>query len=144
MICRSLITINELWNQYPNAWNLIYSLPAVCRSSQCFKPEAELLIQKFLSLKGENALKFIDNVEEHSRAKRKVSIIFKLRTTKYSLSTLKHFFLSGPVSNSNCVYNPARSHFFEVVGSSLVQSTVGGRLTHTDDKSITPYESCVR
>ncbi|KAF8812933.1 hypothetical protein BYT27DRAFT_7182170 [Phlegmacium glaucopus] len=70
--CQSanLITLNELQNEYPVAWKIIYCLPGYFGSSPCFKPEADLIIQKFLSLKYENAVKFINNVEEHTRAKR--------------------------------------------------------------------------
>ncbi|KAF8815257.1 hypothetical protein BYT27DRAFT_7129162 [Phlegmacium glaucopus] len=63
----NLITIHDLQNQYQNAWDLICHLPA--SSLQCFKPEAQLIIQRFLSLKTENSLKYIDNVKKHSRAK---------------------------------------------------------------------------
>ncbi|KAF8816054.1 hypothetical protein BYT27DRAFT_6474446 [Phlegmacium glaucopus] len=68
----NLITVHDLQIIYQNALDLIYHLPA--SSSQCFKPEAQLLIQKFLSLKHENSLKFINNVEQHTRAKRRQRI----------------------------------------------------------------------
>ncbi|KAF8812936.1 hypothetical protein BYT27DRAFT_7182172 [Phlegmacium glaucopus] len=63
----NLITMNELQNQYPIAFNLIYHLPA--SSSRCFKPEAELLIQEFLSVKMGETPRFIDNVERHTKAR---------------------------------------------------------------------------
>ncbi|KAF8809981.1 hypothetical protein BYT27DRAFT_7187317 [Phlegmacium glaucopus] len=74
----NLLTFLELRDQYQTAWDLIDHLPT--SSFRYFRPEAELLIQKFLSLKKENELQFIDNVKQHTRAG-------YMRTTKYSLST---------------------------------------------------------
>jgi len=63
----NLVTRHDLQSQYPNARDLIWNLPA--SSTRCFKPEAQLLIEKFLSLKHENSLQFVVNVEQHTDAK---------------------------------------------------------------------------
>ena len=71
----SLVTLGDLLIQYPNA-DLIDALPA-WRSYKCFKPEAHLMIEKFLSLKKESSRNiFIANMTEHTRARYEVSSIF--------------------------------------------------------------------
>ena len=68
----SLVTLGDLLIQYPNA-DLIDALPA-WRSYKCFKPEAHLMIEKFLSLKKESSRDiFIANMTEHTRARYEVS-----------------------------------------------------------------------
>ena len=59
-------------NQYPDAGALIYCLPA-----SCFKPEAHLLIERFLSLKkGKSRDIFISNMKDHTiRVRYQVSSI---------------------------------------------------------------------
>ena len=70
----SLVTKDELLNQYPDATHLIDYLPASWNG--CFKPEAHLLIEKFLSLKKKNSRDiFVDNMIDHTSARRQVSII---------------------------------------------------------------------
>jgi hypothetical protein len=82
---RSFVTKDNLRNLYPNARNLIDNLPA-SSFSNCFKPEAHLLIEKFLSLKKENSRDlYISNMMDHTRVRHLVSSIFKFRRT------LKHF-----------------------------------------------------
>ena len=71
--------------QYPNAKNIIESLPTFWSIGfKCFKPEAHLLIKKFLSLKKETSRDlFIANMIEHTRVRSKVS-----RYSKYQRDTL--------------------------------------------------------
>jgi hypothetical protein len=93
--------------QYPNIGNLIDSLPAgrlgVGRIRTYFKPEAHLLIEKFLSLKEESSRDlFIDKMEHHRRARYKVSnsiILFLLNFRRNaSVQVLNLFlFLFSPV-----------------------------------------------
>jgi hypothetical protein len=65
--------------QYPNAHGLIINLPASVMDSSCFKPEAHLLIEKFLSLKKENSRNlFIANVKDCTENRRKVISIFPI------------------------------------------------------------------
>ena len=74
---RSLVTKSDLLIQYPNAGRLIDNLPAwlAWRTRKCFKPEAHLLIEKFLSLKkGRSRDIFIANMMEHTRARHEESI----------------------------------------------------------------------
>ena len=47
----SLITNANLFKQYPKAHHIINCLPASDLAGACYKPEAHLLIKKFLSLK---------------------------------------------------------------------------------------------
>lgn len=65
MIFRSLVSTRDLTIRYPNGWELISSLPT--SQAQCFRPEAELLLQKFFSLKSENISQFIANVLKKAR-----------------------------------------------------------------------------
>lgn len=52
-------------------------LPASLGSGKCFKPEAHLLIEKFLSLKKENSRDlFIANAVDLTSDRRKVSYFF--------------------------------------------------------------------
>lgn len=68
MFYRSLVTYGDLRIQYPNAVNLIDHLPG--SNGRCFKPEAQLLIEKFLSLKNfANSLMFIFHVKQDTDAK---------------------------------------------------------------------------
>ena len=67
----SLVTLHTLQNRYQSAWDLISQLPASL--AYCFKPDAQLLIEKFLSLNSENSAKFILNLQQHTNAKREVS-----------------------------------------------------------------------
>jgi hypothetical protein len=56
-----------LLKQYPNADVLVNKLPASLMDSKCFKPEAHLFIEKFLSLKKESSRNlFVANVEDHT------------------------------------------------------------------------------
>jgi hypothetical protein len=76
-ICQSenLITKNDLLKQYPNADGLINELPASSMDDKCFKPEAHLLIDKFLSLKKENSRNlFIANMEVHTKGRYRLRI----------------------------------------------------------------------
>lgn len=66
----SLVTIHALRDRYQSAWDLISQLPVTW--AYCFKPEAQLLIEKFLSLNSENSAKFILNLQQHTNAKREV------------------------------------------------------------------------
>jgi hypothetical protein len=69
--------MDDLRKQYPKAKTLIYKLPASLVDGRCFKPEAHLFIEKFLSLKKESSRNlFIANVEDHTKDKYKVSSIF--------------------------------------------------------------------
>jgi hypothetical protein len=75
---RSIVTMNDLRIQYPNKElrHLIYALPSYSTSIKYFKPEAHLLIEKFLSLKKESSRAlFIGNMMQHTRARHKVSSI---------------------------------------------------------------------
>ena len=85
----SLVTKDDLLDQYPNAGNLIDVLPALSTAGcKFFKPEAHLLIEKFLSLKKESSRSsFIANMVNHTIVRRKVSNTFKFR------GTLRHFLL---------------------------------------------------
>lgn len=78
MIFCSFVTSDELRIQYPYAGLLIDHLPSVPWLGWlgCFRPEAHLLIEKFLSLKAEKSTDFIENVEQHTKARREVSSIF--------------------------------------------------------------------
>ena len=71
----SLVDKRDLLNQYPNADDLIKKLPASSSAGcKCFKPEAHLLIKKFLSLQTENSrFLYIANLVQHTRARREVS-----------------------------------------------------------------------
>jgi hypothetical protein len=66
---KNLVTKDNLRKQYPNASDLINNLPASASLTswdECFKPEAHLLIEKFLSLKKEVSRKFyIANMINH-------------------------------------------------------------------------------
>ena len=85
----SLVTKDELLDQYPNASDLIDKLPASV-SEGCFKPEAHLLIEKFLSLKKDNSRdSYISNVMDHTRIRRLVRSIFK------SGGTLMHLLINA-------------------------------------------------
>ena len=85
----SLVAKDELRNLYPNASDLIDNLPASSQEG-CFKPEAHLLIEKFLSLKKENSRDFyISNMMNHTRIRHLVSSISKLG------GTLKHFLVNA-------------------------------------------------
>ena len=79
----SLVTKGDLLKQYPNARNLISKLPAfLAAGRKCFKPEAHLLIKKFLSLKKESSRRhFIASMADHTKVRREVSGIFKFRGT---------------------------------------------------------------
>ena len=79
----SLVTKNDLRIQYPNAGALTDNLPATLGSpEECFKPEAHLLIEKFLSLKKEKSRDlYISNMKEHTRVRHEVSGTFKFRGT---------------------------------------------------------------
>lgn len=59
----SLVYTRDLLTRHPNALELINSLPA--SQGQCFKPEAELVLQKYNSLKTENRRQFTANVKTH-------------------------------------------------------------------------------
>ena len=64
-----------MWDQYPNAGDLIEGLPA--SFEKCFKPEVHLLIEKYLSLKKEiSRERFIDNVEDPSGIEEEVSFSY--------------------------------------------------------------------
>jgi hypothetical protein len=83
--------------QYPNIGHLIDSLPvwASWRIRKYFKPEAHLLIEKFLSFKKESSRGlFIRNMLQHSRARYKVSIIFIPLNFRGTLQALNHYFIS--------------------------------------------------
>ena len=71
----SLITNANLFKQYPKARHKINCLPASDLAGACYKPEAHLLIKKFLSLKKENKQNFIDNMIQHTEVRIYVSII---------------------------------------------------------------------
>ena len=70
----SLVTMFDLWTQYPDAGPIINCL--LSGSSGCFKPEAHLLIKKYLSLEKENTRGFIANVQQNTTDRLKVSSIF--------------------------------------------------------------------
>ena len=94
----SFVTKDELWNLYPNAGNLIDSLPAslqegVFKQDACYKPEAE----KFLSLKKEKSRDFyISNMRKHTSIRQLVSSIFKIG------GTLKHFLVNAQSFLQSC------------------------------------------
>ena len=92
----SLVSKDDLRNQYPNAGGLIACLPASW--VWCFKPEAHLLIEKFLSLEKETSRKsFIANMAQHSRARHEVwSIFLSSEECSSHLSQSNHFFRSLP------------------------------------------------
>ena len=98
----SFVTKDELWNLYPNAGNLIDSLPAslqegVFKQDACYKPEAHLLIEKFLSLKKEKSRDFyISNMRKHTSIRQLVSSIFKIG------GTLKHFLVNAQSFLQSC------------------------------------------
>ena len=73
---RSLVTLNTLRVRYPDAQNIILYLPnsGVWNCSLCFKPEAKLMIEKFLSLKKENSTQFIANMREHVKARHRQQV----------------------------------------------------------------------
>jgi hypothetical protein len=68
-----------LRNQYPNAGDLIDNLPASATYAslqECFKPEAYLFIEKFLSLEKEDSRKiYIANMINRTRFRHEVSSI---------------------------------------------------------------------
>ena len=85
-------------NQYPDASAIIKFLPA-SMSDECFKPEAHLLIEKFLSLKnleGKSRERFVSNMMRHTNVRGKVSSIFKssMEQLKHSLSHCSIVFFS--------------------------------------------------
>ena len=61
--------------RYPNAGDIIKKLPASSSAGcKCFKPEAHLVIEMFLSLKTENSrFYFTANMVQHTRDRREVS-----------------------------------------------------------------------
>ena len=66
---------------------------------ECFKPEAHLLIEKFLSLKNENSLDLSTaNMKDYTRGRRNVSSFFL--ALLYSM--LNHFF-SIELMSSGCL-----------------------------------------
>jgi len=67
----NLVTKVALKKKYPKARRLIMELPASLEEGKCFKPEALLLIEKFLSLKQENSRDlFIANTVELTSLRR--------------------------------------------------------------------------
>ena len=97
----SLVTKEDLRSQYPDAEDLIDYLPAASWTG-CFKPEAHLLIEKFLSLKkGESRNIYYSNMINHTRIRHEVSSIFflKKRSSEERLLTINlqfHFFSPVP------------------------------------------------
>lgn len=59
----SFVSIHDLSIRHPNALELINIFPLA--QGQCFRPEAELLLQKYFSLKTENHGQFIANVKTY-------------------------------------------------------------------------------
>ena len=74
--------MRDLRKQYPDAFELIIFLPSWSLGF-CFKPEAHLLIEKFLSLKNEKSRDFYTaNMIDYNRVRHDVSSIFlKFRGT---------------------------------------------------------------
>ena len=96
----SLVDKRDLLIQYPNAGDIIKKLPASSSAGcKCFKPEAHLVIEKFLSLKTENSrFHFTANMVHHTRARREVSSNWNFRGIAQGLfiSILNHFFSPVP------------------------------------------------
>ena len=75
---RSLITRSDLQDQYPKT-PIIVALPTwqIWTSRQCFKPEAHLLIEKYLSLKKESSRDtYMANMVQFTRARYEVSLFY--------------------------------------------------------------------
>ena len=90
----SLVTKDVLRKQYPNAGDLIACLPASW--AWCSKPEACLLIEKFLSLKKENSRNFfIANMAQHTRDRHEVSSIFASSEERSSTLSQSSIFSLG-------------------------------------------------
>jgi len=95
--CQSVnvVTKDFLLNQYPNAKDLIVTLPASW-SYKYFKPEADILINKFLSLKERSSRDlFIANMVQHTRARHgEVGINFNFRGTLQALFFIRFLIFS--------------------------------------------------
>ena len=73
----SLISPLALISRYPDAQDIIGYFPT--SQYRCFKPEAQLLIKKFFSLRVKNPLRvgpFIANVKAYTRARNMEAVFF--------------------------------------------------------------------
>ena len=73
--------MNDLQRQYPDASELLIEKLPASPYGECFRPEAQLLIEKYLSLKTEKSRNlYIANMIDHTKFRHEVSIFLKFRT----------------------------------------------------------------